>query len=147
MNLVVHKFVCENGHAFEAPDSSGAYGEFVVRSRSSVAPGLLRALEDPVYAEVDGILERLGAYRGKDHRKIADTLRAVFGASCDRAPDGNVLEVGRRAPCPRCGTSEMYSWEPVRPYCGPVTPIGHERWSKLTLGEKERLLEAALAAI
>ncbi len=146
MSLTVFKFVCANGHAFEAPDASGEYGEFVMRSEKSSAPALLEAVGNAAYAEVDGMLRQLGAYRGRTEFQQADSLQAVFGIACDPAPDGTRLRIGRRPLCSVCGTREMASWEPVRPYEGPYIRVTHEQWEALSEPEKRTLLADAIEA-
>jgi hypothetical protein len=136
MSLITFRYVCVRGHSFEAADASGEYGEFVMRGEHSPEPALLRALEDPVYLEVDALLQRSGAMRGKTDLQQADLLQAVFGVACDPAPDGTHFKIGRKAPCPVCATHEMQSWEPAGPYAGPVLPVTHKIWNALTEAEK-----------
>src|SRR5688572_12013832 len=130
MSLVVFKFICAKcGQEFEAPETAGAYGEFVMRGEFALEPALLLAPEDPVYMEVDGILAAMGAYRNKSEAQIADLLQEMFGVACDPAPDGTLLRIGRRSPCPTCGSRNMASWEPTHPpraYAGAVVAVTHQ---------------------
>jgi hypothetical protein len=144
MTLSTFSYVCANGHPFEAPDSSGEYGEFVVRGEISAEPGVLPALDDPVYLEVDDLLRQMGAYRGRSEVEQADLLQEVFGVACDAAPDGTRIRIGRKAPCPVCGTREMASWEPTGPYPGSTFDVTHRQWQHLTAREKKTLLEEAV---
>ena len=147
MSIVLYMFTCSNGHTFEAPDSSGDYGEFIVRGANSPEPGVLRAVADPTYLEVDGLLHKIGAYNGKTENEQAEILQTVFGVACDPAPDGTNVYLGRRAPCPVCGATRMASWEPSRPYSGPVFEVTHDAWRQRTPSQKEVLLRQAVASI
>lgn len=143
MSLALFKYVCVRGHEFEAPDASGEYGEFVVRGENSPEPGVLQALADPVYSEVDDLLREIGAYRGKTEGQQADLLQSTFGVACDPAPDGTVLQIGRKAPCPVCGTREMASWEPVGMYAGSSFAVTHAQWLGLDRPQKRALIATA----
>ncbi len=143
MSLATFNFVCTRGHVFEAPDVTGDYGEFVLRGEESPVPARLQAVGNAPYTEVRKILRDLGAFRGKTDHQQANLLQAIFGIACDPAPDGTRLTLGRRAPCPVCGTRKMASWEVVGPYNGPSLPITHEKWNALSETEKTaRVAEA-----
>lgn len=143
MSLVTFRFVCAEGHAFEAPDVSGEYGEFVMRGERSPEPAYLQAAGDAAYSEVREILRELGAFRGLSDSRQAGLLQAVFGVACDPAPDGTRFEIGRRAPCPVCGTRKMKSWQPVGPYTGVSHPVTHERWQRLSRTDKKAAVAEA----
>jgi hypothetical protein len=144
MNLSIFKFVCENGHTFESP-STVEYGAFVLRGETSNEPFLLSAIEDPAYSEVDQILRKLGAYVGKADFEQADILQRIFGIACDPAFDGSRLTVGRKAPCPTCGTRRMYSWEPVGAVSTTALTVTHRHWNSLDSSQREELVRNALA--
>ena len=144
MSLTVFRFVCERGHEFEAPDASGTYGEFVMRGEKSTEPGLFQAVENSAYAEVEALLYELGAFRGLAETQQLDLLQDLFGVACDPAPDGTRFRIGRKAPCPVCGTREMSSWEPVGPYCGSFHRVTQSEWSLLSKQEKMALLAGSL---
>jgi hypothetical protein len=143
MTLALFKFVCANGHEFEAPDASGEYGEFVVRGEVSPEPGMLQALDDPIYSEVDDLLRELGAFDGKTENEQPDLLQSVFGVACDHAPDGTSVQIGRKAPCPVCGTRKMASWEPIGAYMGSVFNVTHVHWQTLGRAQKKALIATA----
>lgn len=151
MSLVVFKFSCANcGREFEAPETSGDYGEFVMRGEFAPEPALLVAPEDPVYIEVDRILEGIGAYRNKSEAQIADLLQRVFVVACDPAPDGTLPCIGRRPRCPTCGSGKQASWEPTHPpraYTGATFAVTHQAWIQLTADEKENAIGMAFQAI
>lgn len=148
MNLVLFNYVCANcGHDFQAPDTAGGYGEFVLRSEISDVPAYVAAFEDSVFGEVSELLRSIQAYRGLDDSTAADLFQRVFGAACDPAPDGTTWDLTRFPACPACGSREMRSWDAAGcRYNGPELAISHDGWNALDRAGKEDLLRAAVKA-
>ena len=145
MTMALFRFRCCNGHFFDAPDVEG-YGEFVARGERSNVPGWLQAMKDPVYLETKVLLEQLGAFGGLDERRQSRLLRSVFGITCDPAPDGSRPMVGRRQACPKCGTQQMSSWEPIAVYHGDFFVCTHSEWNGLSPSDKILRIKDELAA-
>ncbi len=144
MSLSTYKYICENGHAFEAAGASNAYGVFIARGSLSSLPGVLVALGNSVYSEVNNLLEEGDFYQGLDDRARAQLLRGAFSAACDPAPDGTLVQISRLPSCPRCSTRVMASWEPLASYDGPVFEVTHQRWKQLSTPEKLNALSKAV---
>ncbi len=149
MNVPVYTFTCENGHSFEAPHLVGDYGQFLLRSVETSQPAVLNALEDPVYLEVDALLEELGAYKGHSALDRAEILQGVFGAACDLSPDRSEYRIGEPPRCPLCCTKRMSSWarsEPRRVSSAEIDHVTHRTWDRRTHGEKRQILSGSLVA-
>jgi hypothetical protein len=151
MKLLMFHYRClACGCQFESPESlPSTYGQFLARSTLSDQRALLNALDDPVYSEVAGILDRLGFAVGLDDNKKADLLLRVFGKTCDPAVDGSDYLVAARPQCPRCRSRDRLSWQACDPprFCEEDLPgMTHRRWSQLDADEKIRRLKDAVGA-
>ena len=150
MTVSIFEYRCRKcGEKFPAPHVVG-YGSLIMRSTGPGASALLRALDDPVYSEVDGLLCEMGAYSGKRDNERADILQTVFGAACDRDVDGSEFVVGAKPKCPYCGSRNMASWEPMAGDSDAKTSIPeitHETWARLTEEGKRARLAAKKSAV
>lgn len=149
MSIVMHKFTCGVcSTTFFAPSISGGYGELMMRSAQDRAPAFLDALDDPVYDEVDHLLDAIGAYDGKTPQQRGEILQNIFGAACDLGSDGSELRIGLMPKCPTCSSDQMASWsiaKPLQSYDGPLDSVTHSAWQLLSRDEKIRLLRSRLS--
>lgn len=147
--LMLFEYRCAScGHAHRAPAlPPGSYGEFLLRSEGNGTEALLNALSDPVYDEVDGIIQRHPKLRGLTRNQQAQVLRLVFGVSCDLDEDGSLFRIGLNPRCPICGNRDITFWQATEP---PIVIekdlplVTHENWQKLGPTQKKQLVNSEL---
>ncbi|MGI8792709.1 MAG: methylated-DNA--[protein]-cysteine S-methyltransferase, partial [Acidimicrobiales bacterium] len=138
MKLPLARFLCCNGHEFEAPSLPGTYGQFVLRSANGDLVSV-DASDDPVFAEVDRLANSLDAVAALDDARRGRVVRAAFETTIDPSSDGRPFRFSQDPPCPECGTTTMESDEvvdPVRHIEVDVAAAGHEQWNRLDEGAR-----------
>lgn len=149
MRLHIFKFTCGNcGCEFKSPKMSfDTYGEFLLRSKGGEL-AYLNAISDPVYQEVDDLLNQLPELQGKSALMLSEFLRKVFGVACDSDTQGNSFSIGGDPVCPSCGDRNISYWEATEPpeYLEQEwPPVTHVKWSSLSDSEKLNLLANELS--
>ncbi len=141
------EYMCGScGIFFKAPHC-WAYGDFMMRSKGSGAPAILHTLGNGVYAEVDQLLQSIGAY--EDHKSDrVEILQRVFGVACDLAEDGTEFEMNAMPACPVCHSRKMAAWDTSTgaplPQDRTVPVVMHHRWEQLDQAAKRNLLRKRL---
>lgn len=131
------EYTCSAGHRFRTIGSDG-YGEFVMRSEGLGTPAWLDALSDPVFEEVEVLLQEIPEYAALDETARADRHNYVFSTSVDRDSDGSVFLIGGRPRCPICSSREMSAWEFIQGGMDDdgVQMVGHSMWNSLSPAQK-----------
>lgn len=148
MILVMYKYTCKNcGNVFKAPELPGQhYGEFLLRTDQGEVAYLMAITSKP-FNDFSMMLDEDPRLRNYSAGERGTILRAIFGAACDPAPDGNQYAIGRFPPCPKCHSDKMASWIDVYPYevvHNDVPPITTNKWDGSTIDEKRLLVDHAL---
>ncbi|NBF11539.1 hypothetical protein [Pseudomonas sp. Fl4BN1] len=147
MKFYLYTYVCADcGHRFKAPEMlPGSYGALLMRSASGETV-FLDALNDDVYAQVDGLLEQLLQDQGVSATRRANLLRRVFGVACDNDSQGQSFGLLSKPKCGQCGSLNMDYWEGTEPpeYLDCDFPaVQHGQWLQLSPAQKlERLTRA-----
>lgn len=143
-------YKCENCEsvfkAIEIPPSIN-YGLFIMRSLKTGEEVLLKALEDPVYKEVDEILKKESGIRKLGDRKRADVLQRIFKIACDNDSEGNLFHIAANPKCPNCDSTKMEYWEETDPpeiVEKEIPTVTHNHWNSLTHKEKINLIKSEL---
>lgn len=142
MKLKLVSYTCADClNVFDAPAAaSNAYGSFLLRSETGQL-AYLNALNDPVYEEVSGLLERNDRVRDLSAYERSNVLRRIYGyVACDKAEDGSVLAIGAHPVCPHCGSREIKSWiykSPPEFVEGALGHVSHNGW--LSMSETEKI--------
>jgi hypothetical protein len=148
MKLLLYSYVCAHGHVFEEGTlPPGEYGTFLLRSVTGKT-AVVFAIDSPEYEEVSDIVDKLlSGLRDVDR---APKLKAVFGATCDRASDGTILEVEAKPPCSICGSTQMASWQrsdPRRYIDVEIPTVTHLEWHRLSADQRVWIVQNALAQL
>jgi len=141
MKLQLFEYRClKCGCEFESPELvPSTYGFFLARSAASDSRAILNALDDPVYREVEVMLDIMGVTDGLDVIQKADLLQAVFGKTCDPASDGSEYAIAAKPQCPRCHCRRPLSWQASDPprFSEETLPeITHRQWAGIGVVEK-----------
>lgn len=135
------------GHRFMAPELPAAdYGTLLMRGESTREERLLKALEDPVYSEVDELLADRTMAGSMKPLARSRVLQAVFGVACDPDAGGGRFQIGLRPCCPVCGSCEMADWEATEPpeFVEKSAPdVTHHEWQALSAAERTTRVVAA----
>lgn len=139
---------CKN--KFKAPELLGEpYGEFLLRTKTGEIEYLF-AIDSSEFLEVGNIVDKFLENTGISELGRAKVLHQLFGITCDLASDGTEYKIGGKPICPKCGSNEMYSWEPIYPVEiveVDVPHVTHERWNKLSDVEKQSKIEEAVKRV
>jgi hypothetical protein len=118
MRLQIFEYQCEpSGHSFRAPALPvNAYGEFLLRDEDGMSTVYLNAIGDPTYKEVSLLLRRSPHLTDISPNRRADILKRIYGSvACDPDSKGKPFRIGQCPRCPVCSSTNMKSWQEVRP--------------------------------
>jgi len=133
-------YTCVNGHCFMVPGLS-LYGQGIMWSLGLGTPKYINLMDDPVYAEIHRMLKLFPEFQHNNEEENADILQKIFGVACDPDDDGSEFKLGATPKCPKCGSREMKSWDvSIEPKIWDVLEITHNRWQKLSSGDKKDAL-------
>ena len=151
MKLQLVKYICGDcKFEFKAPQiKTGAYAEFLLRSKSMGSLAYLDAMEDKTYDEVDALLKSNPRLTGKSANELAGILRESYGAiACDPDSEGNVFQIGALPVCPSCGSQSMEYWEVIEPpeFIDSVVPsVSHTVWLSINNKLKAQKVDQVLS--
>jgi hypothetical protein len=146
MKFDVFYYTCGNcGTVFEAPDLVGGYGLMLARSLGRGSMALVDAINDEVFAEVEGLVAAVANRTRMTDRQFGDVVRYAFSASCDVDSDGSPYRIGEHPRCPSCGSHRMRTWERSGKLIELDVPsVRHDNWSRTDAGQRQRLIQNAV---
>lgn len=143
MKLQLVKYRCAScDHAFDSlalPE--GAYGEFLLWSKNGKL-AYLNAFEDPTLKEVDNLMTACSSVVSLTPLERSRLLHRIFGrVACDPDDGGAPFEIDAYPPCPKCGRTEIASWEFKEPTeiveMNPPS-VTHNGWATLSADAKRQ---------
>lgn len=150
MKLVLFEYKCKYCEAiFKAPQiSPHAYGEFLLRKKTSSSLRYLDAIASSVYSDVADELQINPETSGLSELTRSDILQVIFGpVACDPDSDGEPFEMGLLPYCPNCKERSSLSWkitDPIEFVEIDVPSVQFFVWQRLTAKEKKMKIEQAL---
>lgn len=148
MKLMLFEYTClDCGHRFRAAELLPlTYGFYLARSLTSDECALLKAIDDPIFPQVERILAEAGLVVGLDDIQKAQLLLRVFGKTCDPASDGSEYAIAQQPTCPKCRRRDRLSWRATDPpeFCEIELPVTtHHRWSGLSEDDRRTIITSA----
>ena len=151
MKLQNYKYVCTAcSETFKARNlPKNHYAEFLMRTKTGKIAYLF-AIDDEIFSSLKSKFENMPTLKKIDISTRVAVLHQIFGITCDLASDGTGYNIGAKPVCPNCGSTDMYSWEPIYPaeiFEIDVPHVTHERWNKLSNIEKQSQIKEAIERV
>ena len=145
--LIRHNARCKDcGYGFTVYDFSDfEYGQKLGSTPNPRELGLLDTFNDPVFEEVEELVDEFLKPLGTEDWQRAKCFDSVFGITCDPSPSGYAYDFTGKVWCPVCGSNEISYGPDVPPQVDVINlhVITHNAWQQLSEAEKrERLREA-----
>lgn len=145
--MVLFNAVCNRGHKFTYRDFTDfEYGKRPARTPNPDDSAYMATFDDPVFDELRKLVnEYLTGIKLKAWEN-ARCFTAVLPWVCDPAPSGHHYSFDATLWCPRCGSTEVDSYEsdPRVEELVEVYHVSHENWMRLSEAEKRGVVRHAL---
>lgn len=150
VKAILYKYHCANcKNEFKAPVFS-AYGNFLLRNRSSKNLVFLNAISDKSFSEVSNIYDSSKLVEKLSEERRESLFQEVVTVAYDADDNGGNYEIGIDPHCPKCGQNKSSSYIEINPteYVELDLPEATScEWNLLTNKEKLERVESKILAL
>jgi len=147
VKLYLYDYQCgECSCGYKVPHLGCKYGEFLLRDEYGNL-AYLNALESTAFHDVSHIVDQSGLLVNASPRKVSQLKQAIITIVSDRSSDGGLYEIGKKAKCPNCGSTNVIVSGPTVPAQTldvTVERVTFNAWENLSPQEKKSLVLKSL---
>jgi hypothetical protein len=153
MNLIPTSLIRCNAHCKDCgygftvyTFSDFEYGRRLGRTPNPRELGLVVAFKDPVFEEVEKLVDEFLIPLGIEDRRRAECFNSVFGITCDPSPSGYAYDFTGTMWCPNCSSSNVSYGRDISFQVEVIelAPMTYNAWQQLSEAEKREWIRKAL---